>query len=131
MSTCVPVETMNEEALVENSEAYPDSPSSHTSSEHSSSDGSSSKDEEGSVSLESIPLPYTVHPISEMSNGYSHPVKSRHQMVPERVFSEGPSGHRFSAVLETADLWKQFDDIGTEMIVTRRGRYILLTTQYN
>ena len=40
----------------------------------------------------------------------------------ERVYSMSNGGSRFSASLETADLWKQFDDVGTEMIVTRRGR---------
>ena len=29
-----------------------------------------------------------------------------------------------SAILDTRYLWKQFDELGTEMIVTRRGRWV-------
>ncbi len=112
-------------------ETYPESPSSETSSseQSSSTDGSSCKEGEDGVSLESSPLPYnTPHPIPktespyprpEMDNSYAGPIKSRHQILPERVFSKG---NKFSAVLDTIDLWKQFNEIGTEMIVTRRGR---------
>lgn len=40
----------------------------------------------------------------------------------ERVFPMNVESSSIYATLETKDLWKQFDDLSTEMIVTRRGR---------
>lgn len=40
----------------------------------------------------------------------------------QRIFPVNAESSPIFAILETRDLWKQFDDLGTEMIVTRRGR---------
>lgn len=48
------------------------------------------------------------------------------EMSDLKVFPVNPSSSTISAVLETRDLWKQFDELGTEMIVTRRGRLELI-----
>ena len=46
----------------------------------------------------------------------------------ERVFSCNNPNSRSTAALSTCsrDLWMQFDAIGTEMIVTRRGRFVIM-----
>lgn len=40
----------------------------------------------------------------------------------QRIYPVNMKSSPICAVLETKDLWKQFDELGTEMIVTRRGR---------
>ena len=40
-----------------------------------------------------------------------------------RVYPVNVSSN-INATLDTRYLWKQFDELGTEMIVTRRGRYV-------
>ncbi len=90
------------------------------------SDSSSKGDDVVSLE-ETSPLPYIIqqHPGMEMVNTFHARTKSNHKLLPQRVFSEERNGNRISAILETADLWKQFNDIGTEMIVTRRGRFVI------
>ncbi len=104
----------------------PSSSSSSTSSDESMSDSSSKGDDVISLE-ETSPLPYIIqqHPGMEMVNTFHARAKSNHKLLPQRVFSEERNGNRISAILETADLWKQFNDIGTEMIVTRRGRFVI------
>ncbi len=99
---------------------------SSTSSDDSMSDSSSKGDDVISLESSSSPLPYIIqeHPGMEINSFHAHAKRNR-KLLPERVFSEERNGNRISAILETADLWKQFDDIGTEMIVTRRGRFVL------
>ena len=40
----------------------------------------------------------------------------------ELVYSQNQSDSAISVGLQSKFLWRQFDSIGTEMIVTRRGR---------
>ena len=103
------------------------SPASPTSSEDTMSD--SSKGEDEMISVGASQLPYMLHSDVDIVSAYSPSMKSSEMSrqefrLPERVYSESKSGVQYSAFLETAELWKQFDDIGTEMIVTRRGRSV-------
>lgn len=76
--------------------------------------------------IENLPVRVTLPPEQQLhSNGLEAPEGGNLCSgidAPERVYSLSNGGSQFSASLETADLWKQFDDVGTEMIVTRRGR---------
>ena len=40
-----------------------------------------------------------------------------------KIRCTNPQESQVSAILHSRNLWKRFDNIGTEMIVTRRGRY--------
>ena len=42
--------------------------------------------------------------------------------IEQRVFPVNAESSSICASLETKTLWKRFDELGTEMIVTRRGR---------
>lgn len=100
------------------------SPASPTSSEDTMSDSSKGEDEM-ITSMGTSQLPYMLHSDVEIVGTVKSSEMSRQDFrMPERVYSESKSGIQYSAFLETADLWKQFDDIGTEMIVTRRGRSV-------
>ena len=43
-----------------------------------------------------------------------------------KVFPVNEPSSMMHSVLETRNLWQQFDELGTEMIVTRRGRYDII-----
>lgn len=61
---------------------------------------------------------------SHDSEGPGSPEEFKSQDSPpdERVFSINSPESKASVVLTSRNLWKMFDAIGTEMIVTRRGR---------
>ena len=42
--------------------------------------------------------------------------------IEQRIFPVNAESSSICASLETKTLWKRFDELGTEMIVTRRGR---------
>ena len=60
---------------------------------------------------------------------FQQPQQTEHEQEEEKlkpkVYALNQSSHhsKISAVLDTRELWRQFDALGTEMIVTRRGRY--------
>ncbi len=47
---------------------------------------------------------------------------NEHHSNDARVSPNNPSLSGMHAVLSTRDLWEKFDELNTEMIVTRRGR---------
>ena len=66
----------------------------------------------------------------ESSRGSESPSSAREELLSprrpqatgDRVSSINCPGSPASAVLSSRELWQLFDAIGTEMIVTRRGR---------
>ena len=61
---------------------------------------------------------------SHDSEGPGSPEELKSQDPPpdERVYSMNSPDSKASVVLTSRNLWRMFDAIGTEMIVTRRGR---------
>ena len=56
-----------------------------------------------------------------------HFAKTEKEAGPEEGLASSNPSQAMSATLESEckELWRQFDSIGTEMIVTRRGRCVL------
>lgn len=59
------------------------------------------------------------------------PHKPLSQQMGERIGSINCPESPASAVLSSKELWQLFDAIGTEMIVTRRGRYVRSSLLYS
>lgn len=63
---------------------------------------------------------------SSPRDGFDSPCELKSEEQPkggERVSSTNCPDSKVTAVLSSRELWQLFDAIGTEMIVTRRGRY--------
>lgn len=65
-------------------------------------------------------LPILIKPFQQ-----SQQTEQEEEKLKPKVYALNQSSHhsKISAVLDTRELWRQFDALGTEMIVTRRGRY--------
>lgn len=61
-------------------------------------------------------------PVQQKSIFEEEEEEEEEQEMEQRIFPVNTESSPIFAVLETRDLWKQFDELGTEMIVTRRGR---------
>ena len=72
-----------------------------------------------------VESPPRKRPRSTSSYGdYQYPSCSSTESSPEKLISRHQKVY-WAMKLENASLWRQFDEIGTEMVITKGGRYVL------
>lgn len=124
------MDTTNELPFKEEQSPVSDSESSSSSSSSSSGESvdNGSQDDPSSIVLEDIEDREGQNELESTPPGSPLEMKSLDVPEQERVFCCNNPNSRSTAALakSSRDLWMQFDAIGTEMIVTRRGRYVCM-----